>query len=134
HPPARGLKFNHALHLSAGLTEKANLENPNAAFKLGQVAAVDREKYRRFADGDSGHAALRLDCTACHEPAGGGYKPVAFEQHCQGCHAQTVSLLQSPGGVTTKPFTVPHGRPLADIDRLIQGEVLRQIEDQKGLL
>jgi hypothetical protein len=134
HPPARGLKFNHALHLAKGLTEPANLTNPNAAYKLGQVAADDRNKYRRFADGDSDHAVLRLDCSACHEPAGGGYKPVTFEQHCQGCHAQAVSFLQSPGGVTTKPFTVEHGRPLAEMDRLIKGEVLRQIEEQKGIL
>jgi hypothetical protein len=116
------------------LTEPANLNNPNAAFKLGQVAAADREKYRRFADGDSEHAVLRLECSACHEPAGGGYKRVVFEQRCQGCHAQTVSFLQSPGGVTTKPFQVEHGRPLAETDRLIRSEILRQIEDQKGIL
>jgi hypothetical protein len=134
HPPTRGLKFNHALHLAKGLTEPANLNNPNAAFKLGQVAAADREKYRRFADGDSEHAVLRLECSACHEPAGGGYKRVVFEQRCQGCHAQTVSFLQSPGGVTTKPFQVEHGRPLAETDRLIRSEILRQIEDQKGIL
>jgi hypothetical protein len=133
-PPARGLKFNHALHLATGLTEKGNLDNSNATFQLGQVDPAYREQYKRFADSDNLHAALRLDCSACHEPAGGGYKPVVFETHCQGCHAQTVSSLQSPKGVTTKPFTVPHGRPASETDRLIRAELLRQIDEQKGFL
>jgi hypothetical protein len=133
-PPARGLKFNHALHLAVGMTEKANLDNPNAVFKLGQVGPAFREQYKRFAGGGSHEAAVRLDCTACHEPAGTGYKPVVFERHCQGCHAQTVGGLQSPGGVTTEPFTVPHGRPLSELERLVRSELLRQIEGQKGLL
>jgi hypothetical protein len=133
-PPVRGLKFNHALHLAAGMTGKPNLDNPNAVFTLGQVGPAYREQYRRFATGESPEAALRLDCTACHEPAGGGYKPVAFDRHCQGCHAQTVSGLQSPAGVTTEPFIVPHGRPAAETDRLIRAELLRQIDGQKKLL
>jgi hypothetical protein len=36
--------------------------------------------------------------------------------------------------VATQPFTVPHGRPAAETDRLIRAEMLRQIEEQKGLL
>jgi hypothetical protein len=130
-PPARGQKFNHALHLAAGLTEPRNRENPNAAFRIDQVGPGYREQYRRYAAGDG---AVHLGCAACHEPAGGGYKPTTFERHCQGCHAQTVSGLQSPAGVTTKTFTVPHGRPADELDRLIRSELLRQIADQKGLL
>jgi hypothetical protein len=130
----RGLKFNHALHLATGLTEKPNLDNPNATFQLGQVDPAYRRQYQWFAGSGNDAAALRLDCSACHEPAGGGYKPVAFDRHCQGCHAQTVSSLQSPMGVTTKPFTVPHGRTMSETNRFIRGELLRQIEAKKGLL
>jgi hypothetical protein len=130
-PPARGLKFNHTLHLAAGLTEPRNRDNPNASFRLDQVDTVYRERYSHYA---ASEGTLRLDCAACHEPAGPGYKPVKFEHHCQGCHAQTVSGLQSPAGVTTKLFTVPHGRPAAELDRFVRAELLRQIEDQKGLL
>jgi Class III cytochrome C family len=133
-PPRRGLKFNHALHLAVGITEKSNLDNPNAVFKLGQVDPAYRDRYLPFAGGESHEAALRLECRACHEPAGGVYKPVNFDRHCQGCHAQTVSGLQSPSGVTTKPFTVPHGRPLDEQNRFIRSELLRQIEEQKGIL
>lgn len=133
-PPVRGLKFNHALHLATGLTEKPNLDNPNAVFKLGQVGPEYREQYQRFAGSEGPEAALRLDCTACHEPAGGGYKAIAFERHCQACHAQTVSGLQGPAGVTTELFTVPHGRPASETERLIRSELLRQIDGQKGLL
>ena len=133
-PSARGLKFNHALHLAVGMTEKPNLDNPNAVFKLGQVDPAYREQYMRFAGGDSHEAALRLDCTACHEPAGQGYKPVVFEKHCQACHAQTIGGLQSPGGVTTEPFTVPHGRQPTELERLIRAELLRQIDGRKEFL
>ncbi|HEX3150175.1 MAG TPA: cytochrome c3 family protein [Gemmataceae bacterium] len=133
-PPMRGLKFNHALHLTTGITEKTNLDNPNAVFKLGQVGPAYREQYRRFAGSENHEAALRLDCAACHEPAGGGYKSVSFDRHCQGCHAQTVSGLQSAAGVTTKPFTIPHGRPNAEQNRWIRSEILRQVEDQKQIL
>jgi predicted CXXCH cytochrome family protein len=130
-PPTRGLKFNHGLHLAAGLTEAGNLRSPNAAFHLGQIDPAYRELYRRFA-GDSD--IIRLDCTACHEPVGGGYKPILFDRHCQGCHAQTISGLQSPAGVTTKPFTVPHGKPAAEVERFIRSELLRQIDEQKKIL
>ncbi|HKB01680.1 MAG TPA: hypothetical protein VKD90_05640 [Gemmataceae bacterium] len=129
--PARRLKFNHALHLAVGLTEPKNRENPNARFKLDQVEPMYRQQYGRYATSE---ATIHLDCAACHEPAGGGYKPVTFERHCQGCHAQTVSGLQSPGGVTTKPFVVPHGQSSVEVDRFVRAELLRQIEDQKGIL
>jgi hypothetical protein len=132
HPPVRGLKFNHALHLAVGLTESKNRDNPNAAFQLGQVDPAYRERYKRYTTDDK--APLHLDCAACHEPAGTGYKPTTFEVHCQGCHAQTISGLQSPGGVTTKPFAVPHGRPAEELNRFVRAELLRQIEDQKGIL
>jgi Cytochrome c7 and related cytochrome c len=131
-PPVRALKFNHALHLATGITEKANLNNPNAVFQLDNIEPTFREQYRRFASGPKD--ALHLDCTACHDPVGGGYKPVNFDRHCQACHTQTISGLQSPGGVTTKPFVVPHGRPIADDERFIRAEVIRQIDEQKQLL
>jgi hypothetical protein len=129
--PARGLKFNHTLHLVAGLTEAGNLGNPSAAFSLRQVDSANRDQYRRFTDATG---IVHLDCTACHEPAGGGYNPVRFDAHCQGCHAQNVFGLQGPAGVTTKPFIVPHGRPVAEVDRFIRSELIRQIDEQKSLL
>lgn len=132
-PPRRGLKFNHALHLARGLTEPKNLGNAKAAFTLGKVDPAHTDQYRRFA-GDSPAAAIRLDCSACHEPAGGGYKPVTFQQHCRGCHAQEIPPLSSPAGVTTKGYTVPHGRPLPETKRFVRAELLHQIEEQKNLL
>jgi hypothetical protein len=59
---------------------------------------------------------------------------VAFDQHCQGCHSQTVGKLQSPAGVTTEAFTVPHGRPPSEVDRFVRSELLRQIAGKKELL
>ena len=45
---AHRLKFNHALHLATGLTEKQNLDNPSAFFQLGQVQPEYREQYQRL--------------------------------------------------------------------------------------
>ena len=117
------------------MTGQANLDNPNAVFTLGQVDPAYREQYKRVRRRrePGGVAAARLHRLPRAGRAAGTSRSRS-SRHCQGCHAQTVSGLQSPAGVTTEPFTVPHGRPAAELDRLIRAELLRQIDAQKKLL
>jgi hypothetical protein len=95
------LKFNHALHMTAGLTHAKDARQP---FKASSLPAGFRAQY---AENVSDNELVQLDCSSCHEldqtgaaapqglPAavnvarGSGkyYRPVVYERHCQACHA-----------------------------------------------
>lgn len=79
-----GLKFPHALHVSA----------VNGVARMAQTLGQ--------APGGKG-----LDCAACHkpDPNGDGFKPVTMEADCQSCHSLAFA---SNDGV---PRTLRHGDP-----------------------
>jgi hypothetical protein len=95
------LKFNHALHMTAGLTHAKDGRQP---LKLSDLPSEFRSQYTENATEKN---LVQLDCRSCHEldrtsvPAQGGlpdavnvargdgkyYRPVVYERHCQACHA-----------------------------------------------
>lgn len=78
-----GLKFPHALHLSA----------TNGVARMAQT------------QGDA-KAGRGLDCATCHIPDGqGAMKPVSMEANCQSCHSLAFDRV---GGVVR---TLRHGEP-----------------------
>jgi predicted CXXCH cytochrome family protein len=87
------LKFNHALHMTAGvrLSKDAKAWTP-----ADIVDAKVRDRYRAAGqrDGD----AVQLQCASCHQldggtnellaglTAGAYYLPIRYEAHCRACH------------------------------------------------
>ena len=149
--PKRTLQFDHGKHLALGLVAKAGLNNANAPYTLNQIDPAYQPMYQRFADGRD--APIRLDCAACHQldagvgdpglpaaqglprAAGAYYLPIVFEKHCQGCHSQTITALQTVAhGVKTEKFTVPHRVQPPNLDQYLRAEFLRQIAEQKAVL
>lgn len=159
--PERPLKFNHGLHLALGLVENEYLNKHDIQFTLEKVAPAYKEQYRRFADAGSPVAALKLDCSACHQLSGGPaqppdpraggaarlpganlttvpgdgayYLPVTFEQHCQGCHQLNLTPAPSEAGVNMAGFQVPHRLRRSEVEDFVRGEVTRQVEARDKL-
>jgi predicted CXXCH cytochrome family protein len=98
----RRIKFNHALHLAAGLT----LEKGGAPLTFAQLSASDRTRYG-WKDHQPLNGTIQLDCASCHrsdasersqsrdrrgantgEPRSpGAYMlPIVYENHCAACH------------------------------------------------
>jgi hypothetical protein len=79
-----GLKFPHALHISA----------VNGVARMAQTQG-------------QAPAGQGLDCAACHkpDPTSGGFRPVTMEANCQSCHSLAFA---SNAGV---PRTLRHGDP-----------------------
>jgi len=98
----RRIKFNHALHVSAGLT----LEKGGAAFSFGQLSVVDRARYG-WKDQEPLNTPIQLECASCHQPeaeekaptsdhlarsaaaprpSGAYMLPIVYENHCAACH------------------------------------------------
>jgi hypothetical protein len=101
-PGARRIKFNHALHLTAGLTR----ENGAVPFTYGNLPATDRARYGGAKSRDL-KSPVQLECRACHQLDGEEYArgyepfparmvpprtpgavmlPVTYESHCRACH------------------------------------------------
>ena len=99
----RRIKFNHALHLAAGLT----LEKDGARLTFAQLPASDRRRYG-WNDRQLLNAPVQLACASCHEsavtervqsvdrrPASAGEPrnpgaymlPIVYENHCAACHS-----------------------------------------------
>jgi hypothetical protein len=136
HPPFRAteqarsyprtLKFSHALHLSLGISHSAE-DAGKHGLTPAKLPDQYRAEYRPFTATGSDQDPIRLNCNACHTPQGGYYQPVAFDKHCQACHALEVSALKSTAGITLQKFDVPHRQPPAELERFIRGEVTRQV-------
>jgi hypothetical protein len=94
------LKFNHALHMTAGLTHAKDARQP---MKLSDLPSEFQSQY---ADSVTKKDLVQLDCGSCHEldrtsgaspglpdavnvarGEGKYYRPVVYERHCQACHA-----------------------------------------------
>ena len=99
----RRIKFNHALHLVAGLT----LEKGLARLSFAQLAASDRERYG-WNNRQPLNQPVQLACASCHAsevtegvqsvdrraarpaepPNPGAYLlPIVYENHCAACHS-----------------------------------------------
>jgi len=112
-PDPGRIKFNHKLHLTPGIVRAAGAP----PWTVARIAERDRDRYRDGAD-DAAPATLR--CESCHvldrgdlkladgtpggslrpvRSAGATYLPIAYEQHCAGCHALDVNRepTRSPG-------------------------------------
>jgi hypothetical protein len=120
------LKFNHQVHLSAGLK---HAPTDARAWTLANVSDKEaRERYRRGQpenrrdDSD----AVQLSCASCHEPDGGStptagayMPPVRYDRHCQGCHPLTLGA-ELPG------VTLPHHLQAKDVHRILWGAFIEK--------
>jgi hypothetical protein len=96
------IKFNHAVHLTKGLT----LEPGGAPFTFADLDAADQARYG-WTKGQKLETPVQLDCGSCHqldgedfarglEPriralvpprvSGATMLPVVYENHCRACH------------------------------------------------
>jgi hypothetical protein len=96
------IKFNHALHLIAGL----NLENGGKAFTFDQLADSDQTRYG-FGKKLPLSTPVKLECASCHQPEPAEHprsadhrvadtgpprpeglymSPIVYENHCAACH------------------------------------------------
>ena len=99
----RRIKFNHALHLAAGLT----LQKDGAKFNFGRLSPADRVRYGGADEKQTGEP-IKLECASCHQPepddhtrsalhrvadtgaplpSGLYMAPIVFENHCAACHS-----------------------------------------------
>jgi hypothetical protein len=112
------LKFNHALHLEAGI---------DSGFTFADLEPEDRPRFG-WTTSTPLESKVTLDCTSCHlldsgdrpadlgpntsnvSPGGpprssGDYLvPISFENHCQACHKLTVGVPETG----QQPIEVPH--------------------------
>jgi hypothetical protein len=127
------LKFNHALHMSPGLTKNLG-DSPYTIDKI----PVKAEQARYQADPKT--KAVILECASCHvldatdlkpgsrtAPAGypatdraGGkyYLPVTFEGSCRACHIQTYAPITT--GPDALPIEATHGIPPAEVSQAVR--------------
>ena len=97
----RRIKFNHALHLAAGLT----LEQGGTPLTFAQISPADRARYG-WKNQQPLNRTVQLACASCHEsdasegrpidrrspktgesPDAGAYMlPIVYESHCAACH------------------------------------------------
>lgn len=132
HPPFRAqaekwkdpgsVKFNHALHLKAGMGQN---------YALKQVAMGEQERYKAYARGDK--ELVTLDCAACHHldstattggparQAGGVFLPVSFERDCKACHE--LAFTRDADGTRVE---VPHKIQPADLKAFVEAVYARQ--------
>jgi predicted CXXCH cytochrome family protein len=122
----RTLKFNHALHLSLGVSHSAEDAGLHG-LTPGKLPEKYRGQYLPYTASGSDQDPIRLDCVACHTSKGDYYQPVVFEKHCQACHSLEVSGLKSTAGITLQKFDVPHRQQPAELDRFLRGEITRQV-------
>lgn len=128
--PQRGkLKFNHALHLTAGL---------NASWQLKHIRSPEeRERYRKQqAPGKQADQDLvQLDCASCHqldgrpgEPRADGeyFLPINYEQQCRACHPLTFDE-RLPG------LTIPHRLQPAEVRTFLWGAYVERAVDNPAV-
>jgi hypothetical protein len=96
------IKFNHTLHLAAGLS----LQKDGAKFNFGRLSPADRARYGGADEKQAGEP-IKLECASCHRPeadehtrsalhrvadtgaplpSGLYMAPIVYENHCAACH------------------------------------------------
>jgi len=131
------LKFNHAMHMTAGLMHAAN---GRQSFGIADMPEEFQQRYKKVAN-EKGQ--IQLNCESCHEldrtnvatldglpgaigvPRGTGeyYRPVVYEQHCQACH----SLPYRPGGGNSPDAHVQHRLNAKQLETRVRDVLLTQL-------
>lgn len=131
------IAFNHALHLSPGMSTPAE----GKGFTLEQIDEPLRNNYRN--KGETDKSPVQLHCGTCHRTEAWGFvtqkdqldglpfnplrpaqgtgrlmAPIVYEQHCQACHPLTVDRTL-PGDPKSDLYRLRHRmQPKAMIDQL----------------
>lgn len=143
HPPSRSLakdpgnlKFNHQLHMRAGLGRI----DGSILKTWDQLDAGSRA--RLGGNESDGKAPVQLVCASCHDteadPAfkdvippsrasGSMMLPVNYERHCKVCHPITVAQPGDPAG----PIDIPHGWEPARLHKLLDGLIMHRLLERK---
>jgi hypothetical protein len=114
------LRFNHEVHLAAGMKTQWHLD---------QITDPElRERYRKEQDNKEDKDPVQLTCASCHQldaadaptgaPGGGSvtrtmgeyFQPTTYEQHCKACH----------------PLTFDPRLPKVEVPHLLQPEQVRR--------
>jgi nitrate/TMAO reductase-like tetraheme cytochrome c subunit len=133
---AQKLKFNHKLHMSAGM---ATPEKGDPNFTLDRIPQPFRARYQAAPSS----ARVQLDCNSCHQLDGGGANfkasdhglpsalfperaagaymlPINYEAHCQACHALTFER-KDPGDPRSGHLSVAHRLQPQEIHQYLEG-------------
>jgi hypothetical protein len=109
------LKFNHTLHLTAGL---------NVSWQLKNIRdPSERDRYRKPQQPDTG--LVQLDCASCHQLDGDGhyFQPINYDNQCRACHPLTFDA-RLPG------VSIPHRLQPAEVRAFLWGAyVERAVQD-----
>ncbi|MEX2138857.1 MAG: cytochrome c3 family protein [Pirellulales bacterium] len=132
------LEFNHALHMTAGLTHAKDGRGPTT------IQSLPEEFRSQYAGKVVQNDLVQLDCSSCHEldrnmstaqpdglpdavelPLGGGeyYRPVVYERHCQACHALPYQLDYD----TLADAQLPHRLDAQQLERRVRERVLASL-------
>lgn len=137
------VRFNHALHMTAGLTDA---KNGKAIFTLAQLSEADRARYATKA-GQPLTEAVSLSCASCHHAASSAlpgvsdYQPITYGNDCAACHPVGVPVAAvAPGvanaGTPVSTFPLPHGLQPSAVLTLLKnasiGESMADVEAKKG--
>jgi hypothetical protein len=140
------LKFNHRLHLSAGITlaeEAASGDRATtggALMTLGKIPEPIRKRYQDQQVAKDDAAPVQLQCASCHQPdvgarnAGAYMLPIRYENQCQACHPLTIErkLADDP---KAGYLTIPHRLNPLEIRELLENHYTAQVaRGQVGLL
>jgi len=133
------LKFNHELHLRAGMAPGTG---GGALMTLGKIPEPLRKRYRDQQSTKHDDAPVQLQCASCHQldagdlglpgtrSAGAYMLPIAYENHCQACHPLTIER-KGPDGL----LTIPHRlEPNLIHDLMFNHFTAQAVRGQPGLL
>lgn len=119
------LKFNHQLHLTAGM---ALGKDGGTLMTLGKISEPMRRRYRDRQTDKEDSAPVKLDCASCHvldagdmgvparRDAGAYVLPIVYESHCQACHPLTVD----------RNLAIPHRLNPDEIHTLLENHFTTQ--------
>ena len=131
------LKFNHRLHLTAGM---AIGKHGGALMTLGKLPESFRQRYQDRQEAKDDAAPVQLQCASCHQldvgerNAGAYMLPIRYENQCQACHPLTIErkVVDDPKGGY---LTIPHRLNPLEIHELLANYYTAQVaRGQVGLL
>jgi len=140
---ARGLKFSHAVHMTAGMTYPGG-GNTFTAEDLKRTAPDDWRRYVAAGVGPKGE--VKLECVSCHRFDGGNpagatvatvlprsagdyFLPINYDLHCKACHP-TAAPCRTFNGSVLPPVAVPHRVQPDQLSRALEGEYARLLLDR----
>jgi hypothetical protein len=149
------LKFNHALHLKAGMPVAAG---GGAIMTLGKIPEPFRKRYQDQQTAKDDRAPVQLTCASCHQldagdfgvtpeqakefpftlmgkrNAGAYMLPITYENQCQACHPLTIER-KVPDEPKLGYLTIPHRLRPDEIHELLENHFTAQIaRGQAGFL